>query len=175
MPTFTEAWEEAAAACPPSVKQYDTLEIWHPSFDAPVRIVANVGDDMNFSLENGAPFDGGQSVLFTACPLSVGWPEVRQGQVPQSKVSIDNVNRLLMPKIREALKIRAYITIIFRQYLSSDLTVPAYGPVGFLLKEVQAVAATITGNVVVSMLTAKGFPKQDKNYTTTQFSSLLPG
>ncbi len=52
------------------------------------------------------------SLLRRARCLS-GWPEVRQGQVPQSKVSIDNVNRLLMPKIREALKIRAYITISF--------------------------------------------------------------
>lgn len=174
MPTFNDAWEEAQASCPPSVKQYDTLEIYHPSFAEPARIVANVGDDMSFGLEPGAPFDGGETVLFTACPLAVEWPEVRQGQPAQSKVSIDNVNRELVPKIRGALSVRAYIKVTFRQYLSSDLTEPAYGPVEFILKDVQMVAATLTGNVVVSMLTSKRFPRQDKNYTYTQFPSLLP-
>ena len=173
--TFNEAWEEAQASCPPSVRQYDTLEIYHPSFEGiPARVVANVADDMEFTLEPDAEFDGSASVSFQACPLSFGWPEVKQAQPPQAKVSIDNVNRELVPKIRAALGIRAYISVIYRQYLSSDLTEPAYGPVKFLLKDVQMQSTKLTGNVIVAMLSNRRIPKQNKNYDYNQFPSLIP-
>jgi hypothetical protein len=39
--------------CPPSARVFHTLEIWQSSFDAPARVVANVGDDMVFGIEAG--------------------------------------------------------------------------------------------------------------------------
>ena len=79
MPTHTEAMQEAIAACPPSARAFYTLEIWQSSFDAPARVVANVGDDMMFGIEAGAPRDGGAMVTFTACPLTADYPEQRDG------------------------------------------------------------------------------------------------
>src|SRR5215813_3647866 len=65
MPTHNEALIEACSACPPSARVFHTLEIWQSSFDEPARIVANVGDDMFFGIEPGAPHDGGVLVKFT--------------------------------------------------------------------------------------------------------------
>ena len=62
MPTHNEALLEAYASCPPSARVFHTLEIWQSSFDEPARIVANVGDDMFFGIEPGAPHDGGALV-----------------------------------------------------------------------------------------------------------------
>jgi hypothetical protein len=53
-PTHNEALHEAYAACPPSAQIFCTLEIWQSSFDAPARVVANVGD-MVLGIEVGAP------------------------------------------------------------------------------------------------------------------------
>jgi hypothetical protein len=174
MPTHSEAMQEAIAACPPSARVFYTLEIWQSSFDAPARIVANVGDDMMFGIEAGAPRDGGAMVTFTACPLTADYPEQREGQPPTSKIKIDNVNRELVPKIRAALGVREYIQILYREYLLSDLTEPAYGPVQFELREVQMVGASLTGTAMVRNLQNKRFPRLNKNYDYIQVPSLLP-
>lgn len=174
MPAGNDAWAEAIASCPPSVLTYVTLEIQHPSFGEPARIVANVADDVELGIELGADFNPGEMATFIACPVEVEYPEVREGQPPSSRVKIDNVNRELVPKIRAALGFRAYIKVLYREFLSSDLTEPAYGPVEFLLKDVQMTGATLTGTAMVAMLLNRRFPRRDKNYTVDQFPSLLP-
>jgi hypothetical protein len=174
MPTQNEALLEAYASCPPSSKIYFTLEIFQSSFATPARIVANVGDDMQFGIEAGAAFNPGQMVTFIACPFQADYPEQKEGQAPTSKVKIDNVNRELAPKIRAALGIREYVMVTYREYLNSDLTEPAYGPVEFKLKDVVMVGASLTGTAMVGNLQNKRFPKQSKNYTYIQFPSLLP-
>src|SRR4051812_16612221 len=117
MPTQNEALLEAYASCPPSARIYFTLEIWQSSFDVPARVVANVGDDMSFGIELGAPRDAGLTVTFLACPFSAEYPEQREGQPPSTRIKIDNVNRELVPKIRAALGVREYIQILYREYL----------------------------------------------------------
>jgi hypothetical protein len=174
MPTHSEALLEAYASAPPSSRVYYTLEIWQASFDQPALVVANVGDDMTFGIEAGAPRNSGQTVTFIACPFQADYPEQREGQPPQTKIKIDNVNRELVPKIRAAMSVRQYIQVLYREYLGSDLTEPAYGPVEFELREVQMVGASLTGTVMVKNLQNKRFPKLTKNYDYIQFPSLLP-
>lgn len=173
MPAQNEALMEAYASCPPGAKVYETLEINHPSFESPAYIVANVADDVELTLEN--PDSPPSATLFTACPLECGDPEQREGQAPTCQVKIDNVNRELVPKIRAALGVRAYITITYRQYLESDTSAPAYGPVEYVLKDVTMVGASLTGTAMVGNLQNKRFPAQSMNYNYRDFPSLLPG
>ncbi|WP_407122743.1 DUF1833 family protein [Bradyrhizobium sp. STM 3561] len=174
MPTHSEALQEAYASCPPSARVYYTLEIWQSSFDEPARIVANVGDDMEFGIEIGAPRNSGETVTFIACPFEADYPEQREGQPPSTTIKIDNVNRELIPKIRAAQGVREYITVLYREYLGSDLNEPAYGPVEFELRGVKVVGASMSGTVVVKNLQNKRFPRITKNYDYVQFPSLLP-
>lgn len=174
MPTHSEALLEAYASCLPSARIFYTLEIWQSSFDAPARVVANVGDDMTFGIEVGAVRDGGATVTFTACPFTAEYPEQRDGQPPSTRIKIDNVNRELVPKIRAALGVREYISVLYREYLGSDLTEPAYGPIEFELRNVQMVGASLTGTAMVRNLQNKRFPRLSKNYDYIQFPSLLP-
>lgn len=173
MPTHNEALLEAYASAPPSSRVYYTLEIWQASFDQPARVVANVGDDMTFGIEAGAPRNGGEMVTFIACPFQADYPEQREGQPPQTKIKIDNVNRELVPKIRAAMSVRQYIQVLYREYLNSDLTEPVYGPVEFQLTNVQMVGASLSGTVMVKNLQNKRFPRLTKNYDYVQFPSLL--
>jgi len=175
MPAQNEAMLEAYASCPPEQKIYSTVVVNHPAFESPAYLVANLADDMDFGIETGTDPHSGETVSHTAIPFQVEYPEQREGQAPQSKVTIDNVNRELVPQIRGAMDVRAYITITYREYVESDLTEPAYGPVEFVLANVAMVATTLTGTIMVKNLQNKRFPKQSKNYTPAQFRSLLPG
>ena len=174
MATHNEALLEAYASCPPSSRIFYTLEIWQSSFAQAARVVANVGDDMVFGIEQGAPRDAGAMVTFLACPFQAAYPEQREGQPPSTKITIDNVSRELVPLIRTALGVRQYIDVLYREYLSSDLTEPAYGPVEFELREVQMTGTSLTGTVMVKNLQNKRFPRLTKNYDYIQFPSLLP-
>jgi hypothetical protein len=164
MPTHSEALLEAYASCAPSARVYHTLEIWQPSFDQAARVVANVGDDVVLGIEAGGARNGGEMVTFIACPFTAGYPEQREGQPPSCKISINNVARELVPKIRAALGVRQYIQVLYREYLGSDLTEPAYGPVEFELTSVQMTGTTLSGTVVVKNLQNKRFPRITKNY-----------
>lgn len=175
MATHSEAMLEANASCPPDEVQYCTLELEHPSFDQPVYVVANVADDIELGIEVGSDPNQGQMVNHIACPFKAEYPEQREGQPPQCRVSIDNVSRELLPKIRAAMGVRAYVRVTYREYLGSDLTEPAYGPVQFVLSKVTVRAATLTGTIMVGNLQNKRFPRANCNYTTTEFRSLLPG
>jgi len=175
MASQNEAMLEAIAACPPDEHVYSTVVVNHPAFESPAYLVANVADDMAFGIETGTDPHSGETVTHTAIPFQVDYPEQREEQAPQSKVTIDNVNRELVPQIRAAMGVRAYITITYREYVGSDLTEPAYGPIEFILANVTMVATTLTGTIMVKNLQNKRFPKQSKNYTPTQFRSLLPG
>jgi Domain of unknown function (DUF1833) len=84
---------------------------------------------MAFGIEPGALRDGGAMVIFIACPFTAEYPEQREAQPPSTRIKIDNVNRELVPQIRAVLGTRQYIEILYREYLGSDLTEPAYGPI----------------------------------------------
>ena len=174
MPTFTDAWLEACASCPPSGRTYYTLELWQSSFDVPARIVANVGDDLAFGIEASAARNAGETVTFVACPLEAGYPEQSAGKPPSTKIKVDNVARELVPKIRAAQGARGYIQVIYREYCTPDLSEPASGPVEFELRNVIMVGASLTGDVMVKNLQNKRFPRITKNYDYVQFASLLP-
>jgi len=65
-------------------------------------------------------------VTFVACPFMADYPEQREGQRPSCRISIDNVGRELVPQIRAALGVRAYIDVLYREYLGTDLIEPEH-------------------------------------------------
>lgn len=174
MATHSEAMLEAYASCRPSARIYNTLEVWQSSFAEPARIVANVGDDKIFGIELSALRNPGEMVTFFACPFESQYPEQRPGQPPSTKVKIDNVARELVPKIKAAQGVREYLQVIYREYLSDDLSEPSYGPVEFELRNIVMVGASLTGEITVKNLQNKRFPRITKNYDPYQFPSLLP-
>jgi Domain of unknown function (DUF1833) len=78
----------------------------------------------------------------------------------------------LVPQIRAALGTRQYIQILYREYLGSDLTEPAYGPIEFELRNVQMVGASLTGTAMMRNLQNKRFLAIKCNYDYVQFPSL---
>lgn len=128
MATITDALAEAYASAHPAVVVLHTLELWHPSWAAPIRLVADFAN-LTATLEAAAPVNPGAAVVFTACPFRFALPQVGEGR-QELNVQIDNVSAELMPLIESAdltstTPIRAY----YRPYLSTDTTAPQMSPV----------------------------------------------
>lgn len=175
---WTAAWEEAEASAPPGIKVYDTLELIHPAFideSGPfsVRAVTRVKDDMNFTLEAGAPLNPGQSVVFRAINFFSERPEFAEGVTPQCEVIVDNVGRELMPYLETMVGTRANLTAIYRQYRSDDLTEPCYGPVEFQIKKVTVSMTRVQGTAMLDNLSNTKFPK--KLFTLNEYPGLMNG
>jgi Domain of unknown function (DUF1833) len=79
-----------------------------------------------------------------------------------------------VPQIRAAFGTRECIQVLYREYVASDLSEPAYGPIEFELRNVQMVGASLTGTAMVRNLQNKRSPRLNKNYDYVQFPSLLP-
>lgn len=175
---WTAAWEEAEASNPPGIDIYHTLELLHPAFveaSVPfsVRCVSGTGETKDFTLEAGAPLNGGEIVTFDPIPFKDELPEFAEGQTPTCKVSVDSVGEELIPYLEAATQTRADLTAIYRQYRSDDTTEPCYGPVQFVVKKVTLVGTRLEGQAQLKNLSNLKFP--NKVFTLDEFPGLANG
>jgi hypothetical protein len=173
---WTEEWEEATATAPPSRLIYYTMEFQHQRFAAPMRMVQNfdgIADTMDFGIEDTAIFNPGETVAFSPVAFRADRAEFAVGRMPECTITIDNVARLLMEPLLDAITVQANLTAIYREYVSDDLTAPAYGPVEFVISNVKAKGLSISGTARIDNLSSKKFPS--RVYTLNEFPSLLPG
>jgi hypothetical protein len=151
---WTAAWAEAQASVPANIVELYTIELLHPAFFDPngnpvsMRLVRDT-QDHTLLLESNAPLNPSTSVLFTAVPFDVPWPEQQQDQVPELLIRIDNVGRELAPYLDDAVRVSAPITVIFRVYLfdtTAGTKVAGITPISFPLRRVTVSESYIEGS-----------------------------
>ena len=120
-PTISDALAEAYASAPSDQVIYHTLEIWHPAFTLPIRIVRDYVA-LDARIEAGAVRDAGAMVTFVAYAFDVVPPEVSSSGLPQCVIEIDNVARDIIAQIDQAVLQTDPIKVIYRQYLSDTRT-----------------------------------------------------
>lgn len=172
---YTEAWAEAVASCPTDQQPFCTVELQHPAFleDGsliPLRFVA-AERDMSFGIEMGATFDAGEMAVFRACAFTAEYPEVAEGRVPSSRIAVDNVARDLTEYLNDAVRVRADLAMIYREYLPDDLSEPSYGPVRFRVAQVDVNGARVEGLATLRDLTNSRVPL--RTYTRALFPGLV--
>lgn len=175
---WTPAWEEAEATAPPGIVVYCTLELQHPAFlqdavEVPIRVVTGVADDMSFGIEDGATFNGGETVVFQAIPFYAERPDFAEGRTPECQVTIDNIGREVLGYLEDAVQIKADLAVLYREYRSDDLTEPCYGPIRFVMRRVRVKGTSVVGVAKLDDLANRKFPY--KTYTVNEFPGLLPG
>lgn len=126
-PNLSEAIKEAYASAPSDEVIYHTLEIWHPNFTQPIYVVRDF-QDLNATKEATAARDAGTEVTFVGFAFDFIPPETDRGGIPQCVVEIDNVSREILANIEAAMGSTETITVIYRAYLSSDLSGPENDP-----------------------------------------------
>lgn len=172
---WTAAWEEANASVPPDVMLYFTLELQHLAFlegETPIaiRAVTDVYEDMDFTIEDGAVMNGGETVTFKAIPFSAEMPEVAEKRMPECAITIDNVARELIPYLEEAVTMQADLVCLYREYRSDDVSEPCFGPVQFVMRGVEVNGATVRGMARIDDLANTKFPR--RVYTIQEFAAL---
>jgi len=174
--TTSKAIEEAYASQPIDEMVFDTLEFHHPLFvdEFGVRTAVRVVRDTQtwqFCLEPSAPLDGGQYVDFLPVPFDFTQPGYAEDQVPTLQFSISNVSRLVTRYLELAIAQTTPITLIYRNYLQSDLSGPQIDPVVTMtLSSADASTMQITGTATLSDVHNWPFP--GKKYTPERFPGL---
>lgn len=149
----TQAWAEAAATVDVSQRMLVTLELLHSSFvedgrPAPIRAVMNT-EDQTFRLNEGAPLNAGERVLFKAVPFGIEYPRIGKLGV-EAPIWIDNVNREVARYLEPATKLNESVVVIFRGYLASDPDTVGHGPFRLLLRSVKRKGARLDGTLTMA-------------------------
>jgi len=151
--TATKAWEEAAATVDASEVMLPTLEIIHSVFvedgrPAPIRAVRN-NEDLSFRLDEAAPLNAGETVVFKAVPFGIDYPRIGKLGV-EAPIWIDNVNREVARYLEPATKLNESVVVIFRGYLKSDPTTVGHGPFRLLLRNVKRRGSKLEGTLTIA-------------------------
>lgn len=163
-PTLSDAIKEAYASCPTARVVYDTLEIRQTGVQDPIYLVkgrtALTAVDENEVERTFLP-SGFQFTL----P-----PENEEG-FRSLNVAIDNVGREVSDFIELAKSEKIPVEMIYRPYVSDDLTVPAMMPPLILyLKDIQVTSYQVTGRATFYDIINRKFPSEI--YTRLRFPGL---
>jgi len=169
--TLSEAIKEAYASAPVDEIIYHTLEIYHPDFTTPIRVVRDTAD-LTATLEATAPRNASASVTFTGYAFDVVPPDVQSTQMPQCVIEIDNVARDILAQVDLAVGSTALIQVIYRQFLSSDLAGPQNDPpLSLTVFDISADVFRIRATCGFGDFLNKRFPAQE--YTADRFPGLI--
>lgn len=171
--TLSQAVKEAYASAPSTSIIYHTLELYHPSFTVPIRVVRDV-DDLDATLEATAPRDASTEVTFSGFQFNFTKPEISTSGVPQCTVEIDNVSREILAQIEAAIASgsQELITVTYREFLSDDLGQPENDPpLTLTISDINANPFKITATAGFPNMANKRFPGED--YTAEVYPGLI--
>lgn len=172
-PTLSAALTEAYASAPIDEVIYHTLEIWHPTFSVPIRVVRDFAA-LDARLEASAPRDPGDVVTFTAYAFDLVPPDQTTSGLPQCAIEIDNVDPEITRQIDAASSSTDQITAIYRAFISDALDDGPENdpPVELTLITVSATPFRIRATAGFPDLLNRKFPKLE--YDLETFPGLQP-
>lgn len=115
-PTLSDAIREAYATAPVDEIIHHTIELSHPAFTQPIRVVQDKVA-LDARIEAGAAFNAGEVVTFAPWGFNVVPPEVSSDAVPEMVLEIDNIDRAILAELDAAVMSGEEVTVIYRQYL----------------------------------------------------------
>ncbi len=150
---------------------HHTLELWHPAFSTPIRVVRDFVD-LTATLESTAPRGASTAVLFVAFNFDITKPEVSPTGVPQITISLDNVDRSIVANIEAAMGSSEMVQVIYREFISTDLSAPQNNPpLTMTIMNIVADIFKITATAGFNNLMNKRFPTLE--YSAETFVGLV--
>jgi hypothetical protein len=170
---LSAALREAFASAPADAVTFWTLELHHPAFSLPIRVVRDFAP-LEARLEADAPRDPGALVTFAAYAFDLVPPEQTTDGSPRCLIEIDNVDTAILAALRAAAQETAPVEAILRIYLPGRA---AEGPENIppLRMELKRIAATplrISAEAGFPDLLDEVFPRL--LYDTDIFPGLAP-
>jgi len=163
-PTLQDAIKEAYVIAPAHKVPLDTLEIRQTGVQDPIYIVRASKGIQAFD-ENGV------ERFFIPVGFQFSLPPENEEGFRSLNISIDNVGRAVSDFIDAAKSEKVPVEVIYRPYLSDDLSAPQMNPPLVLyLKDIQITAAQVTGRATFMDIVNRKFPSE--LYTRTRFPAL---
>lgn len=162
--SFQDAIKEAFAIAPVNKVIYHTLEIKQDGVQDPIYIV---------QAREGivATDEDGNERSFKPVGFEFSLPPANEEGFRSLNIAIDNINRQASDFINKAKENETTVEIIYRPFLSDDLTRPQMDPPLVLyLKEAQATDFQVVGRATFMDVVNKKFPSE--LYTRKRFPSL---
>lgn len=172
MPDFTldDALAEAYASAPSAEIILHTLEIRHPAFSTPVRVVRD-NQDFTAYLEADAPVNAGEQVTFIGLAFDFVLPSVEASKSPELEVRLDNVSGELIEYLDLAANSAQLIEMTYRPYLASDPSGPQMDPpLTLVVRSATASVFQVTAIAGFGDIANRKFPNQV--YDTERFPGL---
>jgi hypothetical protein len=178
MPNFdddiwSEALKEAWNSTPGDVRVLETLEfIFTRAGVLTAERFVRDRQALTATLEATAPVDPSTAVLFNPAGFEVTLPEASDtGPAPRLQIAVPNIGRVLNEHLMAAAYSPTPVQVIFRFYLSTDLSAPHTYP-GPLIMDIDSITAEAQGVVATASfddLSGRRFPR------TEYLARLYPG
>lgn len=163
-PSLQDAIKEAYALAPAQQVILDTLEIRQTGVQDPVYIVRSRKGIVALD-------EDGNSRTFLPVGFQFALPPENEEGFRSLNISIDNIGRQVSDFIETAKSERVPVEVIYRPYLSDDLSQPQMiPPLVLYLKDIQVTTSQVTGRATFMDLVNKKFPTE--LYTRARFPSL---
>lgn len=162
--SLTDAIKEAYAVAPTNIRVFETLEISHESIEEPIRIVQDFRA-LTATLETS------EEVTFQPVWFNFTLPAATESGRQDLSLSIDNINREVSDFVNLAKEYVTPVTIIYRPYLSSNLSQPQLDPpLRLTLQDVSISLLTVSGKAIFADVVNKKWPTEF--YTRARFPSI---
>lgn len=154
---LSEAIKEAYAVAPANMVVYHTLEIRQPTVQGSIFLVQSRTSIIALDEE-------GEEHTFEPVGFQFALPPSNEEGFKSLNIAIDYVGRRVKDFIRAAKSSKVPVEIIYRPYLSNDLTGPQMDPPLVLyLKDVAVAQGQVTGRATFMDLVNKLFPFEKYN------------
>jgi predicted ATPase len=162
--SLQDAIKEAFAIAPTTKVVIHTLEIRQTGVQSPIYISQTKTGINAFDEDN-------VEHTFIACGFQFTLPPSDEEGFKSLNIAIDNVNRVASDFIETARANKVPVEIVYRPYLSDDLTASQMiPPLVLYLKDVQVTTYQVTGKCTFMDLVNKKFPSL--LYQRSRFPSL---
>lgn len=170
---WSEALKEAYATAPTDVVIVNTLELRHPAFTEPIRVVADYVA-IEALLESTAPLNPDEIVTFQPYQFDFQLPEVIDSGIPELIINIENISREIIRNIELAVPQTDKVEVTYRAYLNTDLV--SHGPhndppLHLTITNIQAKSTTIESRASIVDFVNKKFPSEE--YNDVRFPGLI--
>lgn len=172
-PAISVALAEAYASAPVDEVILHTIELHHPVFAVPIRVVRD-RVALDARLEASAPRDAGEVVTFVAYAFDLTPPEQTTAGSPQCVLEIDNVSREILTQLRLAIRETEPVQVIYRAYLDHTAADGPENdpPLRMELKQVSATPLRIRATAGFPDLLSRSWPRLV--YDVSKFPGLVP-
>ncbi len=162
---MTPAEKEAYANADDTRIMLYTLELMHPQFTQPLRIVAD-NDPLTAEIETG------DTVEFTPFFFSIKRPPISEEPDPSLQITVDNVSGFMTPYLDIASRSGDSIHVVFRPYLvdEGDDSITRLSSIKLAIRNASATMTSVT--LTAAHINPANLPFPKENYTSDRFPGL---